>query len=271
MEDAAILRHAWVAGQFYIRNRSAALCFEYAQDDIEGGSAVCVEIANRLFIATVAHNFNRLRQVVKWSVFSANRSSNHELNILQANYCKERDQDEPDLAWLEIDPASAQDSDLSGIDIRDILVHPDLNHGELYLATGFPVDLKQIAVPNEHGHRSITIPLGVYFTTVVEQAVAAVQGELIVLDYQREGIDINGQIVEIEPHGMSGGGVWFTPVREAQPMGVWNPRRLKLLGLSREYFRYRHHLTAEPMQKWLTLLRNDLPELQAAIDPVLER
>jgi hypothetical protein len=150
---------------------------------------------------------------------------------------------------------------LTGIDIRDILVHPDLNHGELYLATGFPVDLKQVA--NEPGHRSITIPLGVYFTTVVEHAGAAVQGELIVLDYQREGIDINGQFVEIEPHGMSGGGVWFPPVGEAQPspaqpMSVWNPRRLKLLGLSREYFRTRHHLTAEPMQKWLTLLRNDL-------------
>lgn len=111
MEDAALLRHAWVAGQLYIRNRSAALCFEYAQDDIEGGSAVCVEIADRLFIATVAHNFSRLNQGVNWSVFSANRSSNQRLTVLQANYHIERDQDEPDLAWLEIDPASAQDSD----------------------------------------------------------------------------------------------------------------------------------------------------------------
>lgn len=135
----------------------------------------------------------------------------------------------------------------------------------------FQLILKQVAGPDEHGHRNISIPLGVYFTTVVDQAVAAVEGELIVLDYQRAGVDINGQIVEIEPHGMSGGGVWYAPMREARPMAIWNPRRLKLLGLSREYFRDRHHLTAEPLHKWLTLLRNDLPELQAEIDPLLER
>lgn len=56
----AMLQAAWAAGQLYLRNRSVALCFEYAPDDIEGGSAVCVDVAGRLFIATAAHNFDRL-------------------------------------------------------------------------------------------------------------------------------------------------------------------------------------------------------------------
>jgi len=269
MDDAAILQHAWIAGQLYLRNRSAAFCFEYAPDDIEGGSAVCVEIANRLFLATAAHNFDRLAQRPNWCAFSANRSSNHRLTILNANYRIGRRNDEPDVAWLEIDRESARNSDLLGINLDDLLLYPELYHGHMYLATGFPAGLKRVADPDQHGHRDITIPFGIYFTTVVDAAEAAAAGGLVVLDYQRAGIDINRQIVEVEPHGMSGGGVWYAP-EDAALGQVWGPRRLKLLGLSREYFRQRHRLTAEPMHIWLTLLRNDLPDLRDAIDPLLQ-
>lgn len=269
MDGAAILQHAWIAGQLYLRNRSAAFCFEYAPDDIEGGSAVAIEIANRLFIATAAHNFGRLPQRPNWSAFGANRSSNNGLTILQANYRVGGRDDEPDVAWLEIDRGSARGSDLVGINIEDLLLYPELYHGNLYLATGFPVGLKDVSDPNPEGHRDITIPFGIYFTTVVEAAEAAAAGGLIVLDYQRTGINVSGQLVEIEPHGMSGGGVWYAP-EDAAPAAVWDPRRLKLVGLSREYFRHQHRLTAEPMHIWLSLLRDDLPELRDAIDPLLQ-
>jgi hypothetical protein len=269
MDDGAILQHAWIAGQLYLRNRSAAFCFEYAPDDIEGGSAVCVEIANRLFIATAAHNFGRLAQRPNWSAFAANRSSNNGLRILQANYRVGRRDDEPDVAWLEIDRESARDSDLVGINIEDLLLYPELYHGKLYLATGFPAGLKHVSAPNQDGHRDITIPFGIYFTTVVNAAEAAAAGGLIVLDYQRAGIDVSGQLVEVEPHGMSGGGVWYAP-EDVAPAPVWDPRRLKLVGLSREYFRHQHRLTSEPMHIWLTLLRSDLPEMRDVIGPLLD-
>ena len=266
--DPVILQHAWIAGQLYLRNRSAAFCFEYAPDDIEGGSAVCVEIANRLFLATAAHNFARLAERPNWCAFSANRSSNHRLTILNANCAVGRRDDEPDVAWLEIDRESAGNSDLVGTNLEDLLLYPELYHGDKYLATGFPAGLKRVADPDQNGHRDIAIPFGIYFTTVVTAAEAEAAGGLVLLDYQRAGVDVNGKTVEVEPHGMSGGGVWYS--REDAALGkVWAPRKLKLLGLSREYFRQRHRLTAEPMHIWLTILRDDLADLRPVIDPLL--
>ena len=265
-----MLDAAWTAAQLYVRNRSAALCFEYAQDDIEGGSAVCVDVAGRLFIATAAHNFDRLARGVNWSVFAANRSSNHRLTILQANYRIGRPDDEPDVAWLEIDPQSARESDLVGVRLEDLLLYPTLYPSELYPVTGFPAGLRQVSAQDPQGHRDVTIPFGIYFTTVVDEAYAANSGGLIVLDYQRAGLDINGQVVEVEPHGMSGGGVWYSPRQEDLRRNVWDPGRLKLLGLSKAYFRQRHQITSEPIHIWLTVLRNDLPDLRDIIDPLLE-
>ena len=133
--SGAMLEAAWAAGQLYLRNRSAAFCFEYAPDDIEGGSAVCLEIGERLFIATAAHNFDRLADGVNWSAFGANRSSNHRLAILQGNYRIGRPDDEPDVAWLEIDPRSAENSDLVSVRLDDVLLDPILYPGQLYFAT----------------------------------------------------------------------------------------------------------------------------------------
>lgn len=179
-----MLAAAWAARQLFLRNRSCALCFEYAPDDIEGGSAVCVDVVGRLFVATVAHNFDRLKAGVNWSVFSANRSSDHRLAILQANYRIGRQFDEPNVAWLEIDPQSAKDSALVGVRLDDLLLYPTLYQSELYLASGFPASLKQVSAPDRLGHRNITIPFGIHFTTVVDEAVAANYHGLMVLDYQ---------------------------------------------------------------------------------------
>src|SRR5438132_4702031 len=44
-----------------------------------------------------------------------------------------------------------------------------------------------------------TLFRSIYFSTVVDEAVAARAGGVIVLDYQKTGIDINGQLVEVEP------------------------------------------------------------------------
>ena len=133
----AILEAALAAGQLYLRNRSVAFCFEYAPDDIGSGYGVCLDIGGRLFIATAAHNFDRLAERVNWSVFGANRSSNHRLRIPQANYRIDRGDDQPDVAWLEIDSQSARDSDLIGVRLEDVLLCPTLYPGEFYLATGF--------------------------------------------------------------------------------------------------------------------------------------
>jgi hypothetical protein len=252
----------------YLRNRSLSLCFEYGRDDIEAGPGVCVEIAGRLFVATAAHNFARLAPGVVWSAFGANRSSKHPLNVLQANHRVGIGNNEPDVAWLEIDPQSAKDSDLVAVPLQDVLLYPTLYPGEVYFATGFPVSLKQVS--EAEGHREITLPFGIYGTTAVDDAVASNAGALIVLEYPKQGIDINGNQVEVEPHGVSGGGIWYCPKQEAVPKQVWEPGRLKLLALSKAYLRRSHQVASEPMHIWLTLVRNDIPELRDIIDPLLQ-
>lgn len=169
---------------------------------------------------------------------------------------------------MEIDPQSAKDSDLVAVPLQDVLLYPTLYPGEVYFATGFPVSLKQVS--EAEGHRAITLPFGIYGTTTVNDAVASNAGSLIVLEYPKQGIDINGNQVEVEPHGMSGGGIWYCPKQEVVTKQVWEPGRLKLLALSKAYLRQSHQVTSEPMHIWLTLVRNDIPELRDIIDPLLQ-
>lgn len=259
---AAVWAQARVASENYIRNRSVGIYLTVTPQETYSGSAICLEIDGRLFVATAGHNFDGVENGATFVAFSANRSSDTPLQILRSNLARNRQRNDPDLAWLEVDAASARASDLEGISLNSVVAHPVIHPNDGYVATGFPAQLRreQRVRPN---HVNFVVPLMVYFT-----AAARIDDDEIVLDYHREGLGPQGPGVVAEPPGMSGGPIFHVPTELAQGE-IWNAGRIRLIGTTTRYARGKNELHGIAMAKWLTLLRNDLPGLARTLDGLL--
>ncbi|MDX6577839.1 MAG: hypothetical protein QOE96_3792 [Blastocatellia bacterium] len=254
--------HARVASQNYIRNRSVGIYLTVSPQETYSGSAICLEINGRLFVATAAHNFDGVENGATFVAFSANRSSDTPLEIISSNLARNRSADGPDLAWLEVAVASARASDLEGVSLDSVNSRPVIHPMDGYVATGFPVHLRreERVRPN---HANFVVPLLIYFT-----AAARIDDSAIVLDYHREGLGPQGPGLIAEPHGMSGGAVWHVPTKQGQD-GIWNPGRIRLIGVTTRYVRAHNELHGLAMIEWLRLLAGDVPELAESINPLI--
>jgi hypothetical protein len=253
--------HARVASENYIRNRTVGIYLTVTPQESYSGSAICIEIANRLFVATAGHNFDGVENGANFVAFSANRSSDIPLVIRGSNLARNRPPDCPDLAWLEIDGMSARGSELVGVSLDAVVPRPILHQNDGYVATGFPTRLRR--EERQRDHANFVVPLMVYFT-----GAARIDDNRIVLDYHRNGLGPNGPGLVEEPQGMSGGPIWHVPTEHAQDQ-IWNPGRIRLIGITTTYVRGRNELHGVAMFEWLRLLRNDLPDLAATLDALL--
>lgn len=263
----AILDNARVALENYLRNRIAGIYLVMSPSETYVGSAVCVEIDGRLFIATAAHNFHGIDNADSLSIFSANRSSATPLTVVQANYRQDLLAGEPDIAWLEIDPVSASDSALTGVALGSVIPYPALDTAGPYMVGGFPAGFRrqEQRTPN---HTNFVIPLALYITHPLPQEDLT-SGD-IVLSYERSAIGPTGLGEMALPHGMSGGGIWYIPPPD-DPTVIWTPERLRLIGLTTVYFRERNEVRGVRIGEWLQLLYTDLPELRLTLEPLLKR
>lgn len=263
----AILKHAGVASQAYFRNRTSVIYLTVSPQETYAGSATCVAIDDRLFLATAAHNFNGIEQGADVCVFSANRSSDTPLRIIGSNFGQNLAKGAADVAWLEIDSESARTSDLTGVSLESIDAHPVLNDQGLYAASGFPVGFLREEHPRP-GHTNYVVPLLVYFTHAIN--LDRNDDDPILLSFERSGIGPDGPGEMPEPHGMSGGGIWFIPGEEP-PTTIWNPGRMRLSGITIEYVGTSGELKGLPMHQWLRVLSDDLLELRPELESLLRQ
>ncbi|MFL6211901.1 MAG: hypothetical protein ACJ74W_23850 [Pyrinomonadaceae bacterium] len=266
MNMDAILDNARLALENYLRNRTAGIYIVMSPMEADVGSAICIEIGGRLFIATAAHNFRGMNAADSVTLFSANRSSAIPLTVIQANYRQDLPDDEADIAWLEIDPVSASNSDLTGVSLGSVTPYPTPDIAGFYMVNGFPAGLKREERRNAND-RNFVVPLALYITHAVPQEDLA-NGD-IVLSYARTAIGPTGIGEMAQPHGMSGGGIWHIPPPD-DPI-IWMPERLRLIGITTVYFRRRDEVRGVRMHQWLQLLYADLPELRPTLGPLLER
>jgi len=255
--------HARVASQNYLRNCSAGVYLTVSPEETYSGSAICIDVNGRLFIATAAHNFEGVEGGATFVVFSANRSSETPLEIVASNLAQNLPPGTPDLAWLEIAAESARASDLTGVSLESLAAYPILNAMDGYVATGFPVGMRR-EERQRANHINHVVPLLVYFT-----AAARIDDGTIVLNYQREGLGPHGPGQLAEPQGMSGGAIWHVPTR-IEENEIWNPARIRLIGITTRYSRNREELEGRAMNEWLQLLERDLPDLAPSINPILQ-
>lgn len=268
MDNYALWDLARVANQTYLRNRCAGIYLDLGHRGTFIGSATCIAIDDRLFLATAAHNFDGADSPDRFTVFSANRPSTSPLSVTNYNYEHGLQDGEPDIAWLEIDSESARNSDLLGVGLESIAAVPTLENPGTYVVIGFPAELKRATETNT-SQVNIVLPLLVYVTHVI--AVDNSGAMDIVFNYGRTGVNQTGQENEMaEPHGMSGGGMWYSPPLSEDTI-IWSPERMKLIGITRDYVRNREELRGVPIRQWFQLLYNDLPDVRPSIEPLLER
>lgn len=267
MDNYALWDLALTTNQIYFRNRSAVIYLDLGPGGTFIGSATCVAIGDRLFLATAAHNFKGADTSNRFIVFSANRPSSSPLTVTQYDYEHGLRDGDHDIAWLELDTESARNSDLSGVTLESIDAVPVLENPGNYVATGFPSEFSRATEVN-HGQVNIVVPFLVYVTNVSTDYRSRA-GD-IAFDYGRTGINQMGKENEMaRPYGMSGGGMWYSPPVKQDTI-IWSPERMQLIGITRVYDRSRDELRGVPIRQWFQLLYNDLPDIRAFIEPLLD-
>jgi hypothetical protein len=82
-EELALYDHVGKASIQHLRDRTAGILIESDGGGVACGSAVAVQVEDRTFLLTAAHNFNGAEvKGTRVTVFSANRSSNEPLKII---------------------------------------------------------------------------------------------------------------------------------------------------------------------------------------------
>ena len=267
MDTYALCNLAREVNRAYFRNRTAAIMLDLGRDGVFVGSATCVAIEDRLLLATAAHNFKGADDSSKFTAFSANRSSKSPLTVIRYSYERGLRDGEHDIAWLEIDPLSARNSDLSSVALDSVDARPALENPINYVATGFPSEMKRSAGA-EAGQADFVVPLLLYVTHAMTPDSTGAND--ILFNYGQTGIDESGREAETtKPHGMSGGGMWYSPPVREDTL-VWSPERMKLIGITRDYVSKRDELRGVPIRYWLQLLCDDIPELRGTIAPLLQ-
>jgi hypothetical protein len=88
------------------------------------GTATCIEVNNRFFLSSAAHNFEVVDSGGDYRIFSTGKTPHGAIERIAYNYSDFGKGRLPDLAWIEIDPAAARRSGLEGLPLSSI----DTNH-----------------------------------------------------------------------------------------------------------------------------------------------
>ena len=150
------------AAESHIRTYSAII----SQVDGSGspfiGSATCLEIGNRLFLATAAHNFKVIQDGGKVGVFSGQKASHPPLTLIGSNYSQYGDAGTLDLAWIELEPASAYRSKLSGLPLSSFDARHCVQDSLCYTIAGFPAERAEFHMRN--GELNLTCEAVMFIT-----------------------------------------------------------------------------------------------------------
>ena len=233
------------------------------------GSGTCVEIDGRLFIATAAHNFQDIPRGGTVTFLPGLYGSSHTpLKDIAHNYGAYGAKGTPDVAWIEIDPQSARESNVLGISLDVIkswhTMRPDEEYGN-YEVTGFPAGLSE---------RISRLESKVWLIIYNTKPGKNTKSDDLVLDYAESAFrQLPGgeRVLTPLPHpsGISGGGIWYTP--SVKVTEVWSPSRCRLIGIATEYWERKREIVGLRIRHWLTFLLDDHPELRTSIKPALNR
>jgi hypothetical protein len=234
------------------------------------GSGTCVQIGGRYLIGTAAHNLDDVNEAIQVGVAALGeigKCSRQTPRVVGWGRRGGGDFDRLDLAWLELEPRAMPhwipewNRTFVTLD-RISLIQPSLGRAAYLL--GQPHDYRRdkaiAGVPTVGLH-----PLP-YMAAVLSPQSPEEAARDVLMYYPSEMSSAEGRKSAPDPHGLSGCGLWMVNAEEG---GVWTPDRAQLVGIQISA-RPQEWLRGNLMREWLRLVRDDIPDLRAEIDPVLE-
>lgn len=247
----------------YIRRNIVAVLQEFEGKEYMG-SGVCVQISDRLFIATAAHNFQDVPSGGTFKLLSPNILPPTPLQVKDRNYSSYGQEGTLDTAWLEVDEQQARKENLTGITLDTIEPYHVMDkENATYASVGFAPHFLVLATnPNSNSD-----PIVIQYTKPAKDADPNDDELLLHLAEQavKDGVNVPMPF----PGGISGGGIWSVP--HLDKTEIWSPEKYRLIGINTSVTVDVDQIIGLRMYHWLRLLHSDHPELHQYLDPLLNR
>jgi hypothetical protein len=246
----------------YIRNHSAMVIQAREGQKTKIGSAVCIELGARLFLATVAHNFDLVERGWKVFFYAGQKNFYPPLKTLAHNDAHFVMDKELDLGWVELDTASAAQSHIQGLPLSSLDPYHTIQDTLSYTIAGFPAERIELKEIDGAMYR---VGEAVLYVTIPVQPNAA--NDELFFDYPDDAISFDGPSVP-HPGGFSGGGVWATPIKA--PSKDWTPN-FPVVAIAKSYCEELRRIRSLSISQWLEFLAETCPELEHRISPLLDQ
>jgi hypothetical protein len=231
----------------YTSDRSVAVIQRPRSPAPDCGSATCIAVGDRWFLATAAHNIDCLADDADIQLLPRAERSHPGIPFLRRSHPRSVPFS-ADVAWLELDAAAAARGGLQAVPLSQLsAVHriPDA-----YFIQGYPS--REVEQDATGGFDPLSMCVGVVSVTPVGAGAA------IGLEYPPNSEDDVG-LQLVHPRGFSGGGVWtYNPLRVFPHINVEGE---SLVAIITTYHAARLTLDAVSIASWVGLLSSDYPEL----------
>lgn len=232
----------------YSSDRSVAIIQQRPGFSPECGSATCVEIGARWFLATAAHNIDHIVADENLRLLPRGERSHSGIPFVRRSH--PRSAEYPyDVGWLEVDAASARRLGLLPVPVEQL--EPKHQIPDAYFIQGYPSGEVEANASAGFDPLSLSVAVVSVEPTSPEAAIG--------LEYPPASeADTGLQLVH--PRGFSGGGVWTFTGLEVWP--YINVEREYLVGIITEYASGKKTLNVASIEVWLELVYLDNPELK---------
>jgi hypothetical protein len=157
---------------------------------------------------------------------------------------------------MELEGVLAQELNVSWIN-RSEVSSELVESGAIVCLAGFPSRMQIV----ESGSPSVIHPSGfVYFSELTCRETSSLNhvnhATDILIEYDQQNtlsIEDDTKLSEIEPHGMSGCGVFHVP--RPTDGSLWNPNSIQLIGIYTDFYRWQKLLIAKRIEYIFDCLR----------------
>lgn len=256
------MKHIFDAFEAHIQRHSVIVVQVDSSKEQFIGSGTCIEVNNRLFVSTAAHNFSVLKGQGAAKLFPAQKSPHRALRFISHGFSKFGDKDTLDIAWIEIYPESARQCNLDALPVSAIEPNPTLafDNSMMYIVAGFPAE--NVSISKKGGDSYLHCVLSLFITIPGKQDQS--DGGLF-FEYPEDPISF-GDLPLPDPAGLSGGTVWAAPMASDSPIFVPD---FMIVGVITHFWPKTRLIRCERFGNWLELLLTDNAELGEHIKPIL--
>jgi hypothetical protein len=251
----------------YISDRSVAILQRTEPKKLEIGSGTCFLIGQHYLIATVAHNveglaLDQIEVVPRGAYFSES------LKVTGMNSIASRGGTELDVAWLEIETASFENSpQLNAFSLGQVAAGLSDEDSVPCFLQGYPAKNVELIESNSSARPSVESDgLGTLSIPPSERGVRHQAG----VDFSVQYPPHDGSIDHLPlppPPGISGGGIWLLPRFETGKL--WMPNSAELIAITRRWFAPAKEVWGTRVDFWLQLISDDFDDLRGEIGEVI--